>query len=128
MEIPIQKQGPYLIASMKTAPADGDLLRLHDKLIEQVGRSHSRGVIVDVAALDVMDSFTTRTLGELASIMRLRGAEMVIAGIQPDVAAAVARLGLSLDAIATVLGLEQGLAYLNRKARAPVRRKHGSRR
>jgi rsbT antagonist protein RsbS len=118
MEVPILKQGAYLIASIQSALEDEDLMRLRDALIEQVGRFRSRGVIVDVTALDVMDSFASRTLCDLALIVRLRGAEMVIVGIQPEVAIAVARLGLRLEGVATVLDLEEGIAYLNQKAQS----------
>jgi rsbT antagonist protein RsbS len=93
-------------------------VRLRDALTAQVGRARARGVIVDVTALDVMDSFATRTLSDLASVIRLRGAEMVIVGIQPEVAVALARLGLKLEGVTTVLDLEEGIAYLDRRARA----------
>lgn len=123
MEVPILKQGAYLIASIQSALEDEDLMRLRDALIERVGRFRSRGVIVDVTALDVMDSFASRTLGDLALIIRLRGAEMVIVGIQPEVAVAVARLGLRLEGVATVLDLEEGIAYLDQKAQASGKEK-----
>jgi len=122
MEVPILKHGSYLIASIQSALIDEDLTRLHDTLLDQVTRTHPRGVVLDVAALDVVDSFATRTLRDLASKMRRRGAEMVLVGIQPDVAVAVARFGLDLKAVATVHDREAGLAYLKQKARTPVRR------
>src|SRR5437879_13424151 len=86
MEVPILKQGPYRIASIQSALSDNDMVRLRDALVEQVGRFRSRGVIVDVTALDVMDSFATRTLRDLGRMIRLRGADTVIVGIQPEVA------------------------------------------
>jgi rsbT antagonist protein RsbS len=113
VQVPILRQGDYLIASIQSALEDEDLVRLRDALTAQVGEARARGVILDVTALDVMDSFATRTLNELASIIRLRGAEMVIVGIQPEVAVALARLGLRLEGVATVLDLEEGIAYLN---------------
>jgi rsbT antagonist protein RsbS len=70
---------------------------------------------VDVTALDVMDSFATRTLRTIAHTIKLRGAETVIVGIQPEVAFAMVRLGLTLDDVATTLDLEEGLALLNRR-------------
>jgi len=117
VQVPILKQGPYLIASIQSALTDADLLQLRESLVEQVGRYRSRGVIVDVTALDVIDSFATRTLRDVAHMIRLRGAETVIVGIQPEVAFSMVKLGLSLEGIATSLDLEEGLAYLDRKAK-----------
>ncbi|HKQ20058.1 MAG TPA: STAS domain-containing protein [Candidatus Eisenbacteria bacterium] len=113
MEVPILKQGPYLIATVQSALTDADLLELRDGLVERIGQSRSRGVIVDVTALDVLDSFATRTLRDLAHMIRLRGAQTVIVGIQPEVAFAMAQFGLTLEGITTTLDLEEGLAYLD---------------
>ena len=121
MEVPILKQGPYLIASIQSALSDEDLIQLRDALVAQVGKFRSRGVIVDVTALDVMDSFATRTLRDIAHMIRLRGAEMVIVGIQPEVAFALVRLGLKLEGVATALDLEEGIFYLDRKMSASSR-------
>lgn len=115
MQVPILKQGPYLIASIQSALSDEDLVQLRDALVTRVGKLRSRGVIVDVTVLDVMDSFATRTLRDIAFMIRLRGAEMVIVGIQPEVAFALVRLGLKLEGVATALDLEEGILYLNRK-------------
>ena len=117
MEVPILKQSHYLIASIQAALTDADLLQLRDALAEKVGRFRSRGVIVDVTALDVMDSFASRTLRDLAHMIRLRGAETVIVGIQPEVALAMVQLGLTLEGVATALDLEEGLAFLNEKTK-----------
>jgi rsbT antagonist protein RsbS len=113
VEVPILKQGPYLIASIQSAVADKDLVQLRDALVEKVGKFRSRGVIVDVTVLDVMDSFATRILRDLAHMIRLRGAETVIVGIQPEVAFAMVQLGLSLEGVGTALDLEEGLAFLD---------------
>src|SRR6266508_4640398 len=118
MEVPILKQGRYLIATIQSALTDADLLQLRDSLVEQVGRYRSRGVIVDVTSLDVMDSFASRTLRDIAQMIKLRGAETVIVGIDPDVAFAMVRLGLNLEGVATTLDLEEGLVLLNEPARA----------
>ncbi len=124
MLVPILKQGPYLIASVQAALRDADLLQLRDALTEQVGTYRSRGVIVDVTALDVLDSFACRVLSEIASMIRLRGAQTVIVGIQPEVAFSMVQLGLKLEGVATALDLEEGLEYMNRRAE---RIHHGSR-
>ena len=115
MQVPILKQGHYLIASIQSALTDADLLKLRDELVERVGRYRARGVIVDVTVLDVMDSFATRTLSAIANMVRLRGADTVIVGIQPEVAFAMVQLGLALPDVATALDLEEGLSYLQRK-------------
>jgi len=115
MAVPILKQGPYLIATIQSALTDTDLVQLRDALVGQVGSYRSRGVIVDVTALDVLDSFASRTLRDLAHMIRLRGAETVIVGIQPEVAFTMVRLGLTLEGVATALDLEEGLFYLNEK-------------
>jgi len=118
MAVPILKQGDYLIASIQAALTDADLMELEDNLVSGVGKFRSRGVIVDVTALDVMDSFATRTLRNIAHTIRLRGAETVIVGIQPDVAFAMVQLGLTLDNVSTTLDLEEGLTLLNRRSRS----------
>ncbi|MGA9835812.1 MAG: STAS domain-containing protein [Gemmatimonadaceae bacterium] len=115
MEVPILKQGYYLIASIQSALTDADLSQLRESLVERVGRFRSRGVIVDVTALDVMDSFAVRTIRDLAHTTWLRGAETVIVGIQPEVAFSMVQLGLTLKGIATALDLEEGLAFLDRR-------------
>jgi rsbT antagonist protein RsbS len=117
MPVPILKQRDYLIASIQTALNDEDLKRLREALVAQVGEFRSRGVIVDVTALDVLDSFAARTLRDLAHMSRLRGAETVIVGIQPEVAFSMAQLGLTLEGVTAALDLEEGVAYLDRKAR-----------
>jgi rsbT antagonist protein RsbS len=115
MQVPILKQGDYLIASIQSVLSDSDFLG------ERVGTYRSRGVIIDVTVLDVIDSFATRTLRAIALMLKLRGADTVIVGIQPDVAFAMVQLGLTLEGVGTALDLEEGLAYLNIKTkRAPV--------
>ena len=117
MEVPILKQGLYLIASIQAALSDVDLVHLRDALAEKVGKFRARGVIVDVTVLDVMDSFASRTLRDLAHMTRLRGAETVIVGIQPEVAFAMVQLGLTLEGEDTALDLEEGLAFLDKKTK-----------
>jgi rsbT antagonist protein RsbS len=117
MPVPILKQGPYLIASIQSALTDVDLLQLRDALVEQVGRYRSRGVLMDVTALDVMDSFASRTVREIAQMVKLRGVDTVIVGIDPDVALAMVRLGLDLEGVTTTLDLEEGLAFLDARTK-----------
>ena len=122
MEVPILKQGLYLIASIQAALSDVDLLHLRDALAEKVGKFRARGVIVDVTVLDVMDSFASRTLRDLAHMTRLRGAETVIVGIQPEVAFAMVQLGLTLEGVDTALDLEEGLTFLDKKTKRSTSR------
>ena len=126
MHVPILKQGDFLIATIQSVLSDADLLQLRDDLAERVGQYRSRGVIIDVTVLDVIDSFATRTLRGVAHMLKLRGAETVIAGIQPDVAFAMVQLGLTLEGVGTALDLEEGLAFLDEKTkRGGVLRKPG---
>jgi rsbT antagonist protein RsbS len=110
--VPILKQGENLIASIQSALTDADLVTLRDALVEKVAALRIRGVIVDVTSLDVLDSFASRTLRDLAHMIRLRGARTVIVGIQPEVAFAMVQLGLTLEDIPTALDLEEGLKFL----------------
>ena len=111
--VSILRQGTHLIASIHTALDDSQLLRFQHDLIERVGRDRARGIIIDVAALDVLDSFGTRTLRNIAQMANLRGARTVIVGINPDVAFAMVELGTDLGAVLTALDLEEGLDLLN---------------
>jgi rsbT antagonist protein RsbS len=117
VSVPILKQGDILVASIQAALSDQDLVELRDELAKRVGRFRSRGVVVDLTALDVLDSFATRTIRGIAYVTRLRGAETVVVGIQPEVAFAMVQLGLALDGVATALDLEEGLEVLRRPQR-----------
>jgi rsbT antagonist protein RsbS len=117
MQVPILKQGGVLIATIQAALSDADLLELRNALVQQVVHYRSTGVIVDVTAMDVMDSYASRMLLEISHIIRLRGADTVIVGIQPEVAFAMVQLGLTFVDIPTALDLEEGLAYLQQNAR-----------
>lgn len=117
--VSILRQGSILIASIHTALDDSQMVRFQRDLIDQIGRERSRGVIIDVAALDVLDSFGTNTLRKIAEMARLRGAQTVIVGIQPDVAFAMVQLGMSTGQVHTALDLEEGLAYLQSVRRSP---------
>ena len=113
--VSILRQGSYLVASIHTALDDSQMLRFQDDLVRQIGQNRARGVIIDVAALDVLDSFGSRTLRTIAEMSRLRGALTVIVGIKPDVAFAMVALGMGTGTVATALDLEEGLAYLNER-------------
>jgi rsbT antagonist protein RsbS len=118
VSIPILKQGDVLIASLQAALSDRDLVQLRDELADRVGRFRIHGVVIDVTALDVLDSFATRTIRSIAYMTKLRGADTVVVGIHPDIAFAMVELGLTLESVATALDLEDGLALLSQ--RGPV--------
>ena len=111
--VSILRQGCYLIASIHTALDDSQMIRFQKDLIARIGQHRSRGVVIDVAALDVLDSFGSKTLRNIAEMARLRGATTVIVGIQPDVAFAMVELGMGTGSVYTALDLEEGLEYLN---------------
>ena len=115
----ILRQGPTLIASIHTALDDSQLERFREDLIDRIGRDRARGVIIDVAALDVVDSFATRMLRDIAEMARMRGARTVVVGIQPDVAFVIVRLGMDTGSLVTALDLEEGLEHLTRGTAAP---------
>jgi rsbT antagonist protein RsbS len=115
MPVPILKQGDTLIVSVQAALTDRDLIDLKNELAEKVGQYRSKGVVIDVSLLDVMDSFATRTLRGIAQTTKLRGANTVIVGIQPDVAFAMVQLGLALEGVDTALDLDEGMELLNRR-------------
>jgi rsbT antagonist protein RsbS len=108
----ILSQGPNLIVSIHAALDDAQLLQLQRDLLERVGRDRSRGILIDVAALDVLDSFAARTLADLAYMAQLRGARTVVVGIAPDVAMTLVRLGVRIPLTQTALDLEEGLEWL----------------
>ncbi len=117
MPVPILKQGKLLVAQIQSTLSDQDLVRLRDDIARQVGQYRSRGVVLDVSSLDVLDSFATRTLRAIAQTARLRGAETVLVGLQPDVAFAMVQLGVTLEGVPTALDLEEGIALLARRAK-----------
>ena len=123
MTVPILRQGEVLIASMQAALSDDALVQLRDDLAEAVGSSRARAVIIDVTALDVLDSFASRTIRGIAYAARLRGAKTVVVGIQPDVAFTMVQLGLTLEGVPTALDLEEGLALVSEGL--PGGRRHG---
>lgn len=108
----ILSQGPNLIVSIHAALDDEQLVRLQRELLERVGRDRSSGILIDVAALDVLDSFAARTLADLAYMSQLRGARTVVVGIAPEVAMTLVRLGVRIPLTQTALDLEEGLEWL----------------
>jgi rsbT antagonist protein RsbS len=122
MPVPLLKQGDLLVATIQAALTDAELSQLQDELMRQVRAVRARGVIIDVTSLDVMDSFAARTIRSTAYMLKLRGADTVIVGLQPDVAFAMVQLGLQLEGVETALDLEEGLAFMRRHRHGDARR------
>jgi rsbT antagonist protein RsbS len=117
MPIPILKQGDCLIVSIQAELDDADLVTLRSDLADRIGKLRVRGLVIDVSALDVLDSYSTRTLIGIAHASKLRGAETVVVGIQPDVAFAMVQLGLKLEGVGIALDLDDGMALLEQTRR-----------
>jgi rsbT antagonist protein RsbS len=113
MSVAIMRQGDYLIASILSDLSDTQVLQLRDELAVRIGRERVRGVVVDVSALDVIDSFVARSLRSVALTARLRGAETVVVGIQPHVAIAMVHFRIDLRPLRAALDLDEGLAMLS---------------
>jgi rsbT antagonist protein RsbS len=114
MSVAILRQGDYVIASILSDLSDSEVLELRHELAEMVGRHRSRGIVIDVAALDVIDSFVARALRSIVLTARLRGADTVIVGIQPDVAIAMVQFRLNLEPLRVALDLDEAIALLDR--------------
>jgi rsbT antagonist protein RsbS len=112
--VSILKQRDFLIASIQSDLTDSEVVELREALLTEVARHRSRGIIVDVAALDVIDSFVSRSLSTVARTNSLRGARTVVVGIRPEVAVTMSQFGLRLDDVQTALDLEAGLELLDR--------------
>ena len=114
MSVAILRQGDALIAAIQSDLTDAQVLALRDDLSERVGLQRLCAVIVDVSALDVIDSFVARSLRAMAITMRLRGAETLVVGIRPDVAIAMAHFDLNLAPLRTATDLDEALTLLGR--------------
>jgi rsbT antagonist protein RsbS len=117
MSVAILRQGDYLIASIQSDLSDSEVVELRGELAELVGRYRARGIVVDVAALDVIDSFVARSLRAIVLTASLRGAETVIVGIQPDVAIAMVQFRLNLEPLRVALDLDAAISLLDRLTR-----------
>jgi rsbT antagonist protein RsbS len=120
MQVPILKQGRVLIATVQSSLTDTDLQALGQELVARVGPLRIRGVVLDVSLLDVIDSYSVRMIRTIADTVRLRGAQMVVVGIQPDVAFSMVQLGLNLKDTWTALDLEDGFLLLDRAQEAQL--------
>ncbi|PPK63088.1 STAS domain-containing protein [Actinokineospora auranticolor] len=110
--IPILKIGDVLLASIQIDLQDRDVLALQEDLAEKICSSGARGVILDISAVDIVDSFIGRMFATIAATSRLFDAETVVVGMRPAVAITLVELGLTLGEVRTALDLEKGLAIL----------------
>ena len=117
MSVAILRQGEYLIASIQSDLSDSEVIELRTELAELAGRNRARGIVIDVSALDVIDSFVARSLRAIVLTAKLRGASTVIVGIQPDVAIAMVQFRLNLAPLRVALDLDAATTLLDRLTR-----------
>lgn len=115
MPLPILKQGDCLVVAIADELTDGGWADFRTDLLARAGKFRSKGVVIDLSAMDVLDSYATRILDGIAQMLRLRGVTTVVAGLQPGVAFAMSQLGLRLSHSHTALDLDDGLAQLQRQ-------------
>src|SRR5215207_6836862 len=115
MAVAILRRGDVLIASIQSDLSDTEVVELRQELAELVGRYRLRGIVIDVGALDVIDSYVTRALRAIVLTARLRGADTVIVGISPDVAIAMVQFRLNLEPLRVALDLDEALVMLDRR-------------
>ena len=114
LRIPILKIGDILIASIQVALHDASAVQFKDDLLQKIHDTRARGVIIDLTALDVVDSFIGRLIADIAAMAGLMGARVVLTGLQPAVAITLVELGLELPRVLTALNLEKGLTMMRR--------------
>jgi len=113
-KIPILKMGQFLLVTIQVDMHDRLAMTLQDDLTNRISQTNARGVLIDISALDMVDSFIGRILGNIAKMSKILDAETVVVGMQPAVAITLVELGLSLKGIRTALNVEKGMALLRR--------------
>jgi rsbT antagonist protein RsbS len=116
IRIPILKVEHVLVASIQTALHDSTAIQFKDDLLEKIHETKASGVIIDLTALDVVDSFIGRMIADIAAMAGLMGTQVVLTGLQPAVAITLVELGLELPHVLTALNLEKGLALMQHQA------------
>jgi rsbT antagonist protein RsbS len=112
--IPILKMGDYLLVTIQVDMHDRLAMTLQEDLTSRIVKAHAHGVLIDISALEVVDSFIGRMLGDIAGMARLLDAETVLVGMQPAVAITLVELGLQLKGIRTALNVEKGMSLLQK--------------
>lgn len=110
--IPILKMGHFLLVTIQVDMHDRLAMALQDDLTARVVKERTKGVLIDISSLEVVDSFIGRMLDNIASMTRTLGAETVVVGMRPAVAITIVELGLSLESVRTSLTVDKGMALL----------------
>jgi rsbT antagonist protein RsbS len=110
--IPILKMGEFLLVTIQVDMHDRLAMTLQDDLTERIVKARAHGVLIDISALEIVDSFIGRMLGNIASMARVLDAETVVVGMRPAVAITLVELGLSLQGVRTALNVEKGMELL----------------
>jgi rsbT antagonist protein RsbS len=118
--IPILKMGDFLLVTIQVDMHDRLAFRLQDDLTSRIAATSARGVLIDISALEVVDSFTGRMLGSMTAMARVLGAETVVVGMRPTVAITLVELGLFLSGVRTALNVEKGMDLLRASLRSPA--------
>jgi rsbT antagonist protein RsbS len=113
--IPILRMGEFLLVTIQVDMHDQLAMRLQDDLSQSILKNATKGVLIDISTLEMVDSFIGRMVADISGIGRILGAETVLVGMQPAVAITLVELGLSLPGVATALNVERGMALLRRK-------------
>ena len=114
-KIPILRMGPFLLVTIQGDLYDRLALNLEADLVQMVSKTQARGVLIDISAVTIVDSFMGRIIGNIASMSRILDAETVVVGMQPAVAITLVELGLALPGVRTALNVERGMALLERE-------------
>jgi len=117
MIIPILRLKHVLLTSIQVDLTDQDALDFQSDVLDMVAKTEAQGVIIDITALDVVDSFLARVLNDTATMIQILGAEVVLSGMQPMVALTLIEMGRELIGVETALNLDQGLERLERLIR-----------
>jgi rsbT antagonist protein RsbS len=112
--IPILRMGDTLLVTIQVDMQDQTALALQDDLADRIAKTGASGVMIDISALEIVDSFVGRMLASISGIARILSATTVVVGMQPAVAITLVELGLSLEGVKTALNVERGLALLRR--------------
>jgi rsbT antagonist protein RsbS len=119
-KIPILQVGEFLLVSIQVDLHDRLALSLQDDLTNHVVKTHAKGVLIDISALEMVDSFIGRMLGDIAALTRTLGAHTIVVGMRPAVAITMVELGLELKQVRTALNVVQGMARLRNLIRPGV--------